>query len=594
MIGGRRVRQDESQQVRDELMTLLLIGHHRQPPDLDVLPTLRHPANRAHWSPRTTSCSPGAYPGVDVDPSRADHLRDRRGHRLYPPGRILERQAVLSDALDGIPSHPAACWSPRRTWSAANHARSSPPAHRHAYLPFSAPTTPMRRLRLRHPLRHPAPGHPHPTRPPPLSRGTHPPRPPTVTFRPHRRRFHHDPPQVTLPKAFAKPYPYCGCMSTDRPAIDVVDDPNDSELEPIELTPQEEEDLNDAESRPTPVIYSGQDFDVDGLVRRLNKEDILIPTFGHSDERISSAGFQRSFVWSRPQMDRFIESLLLGYPIPGIFLVRQADSRYLVLDGQQRLRTLQHFYNGIYAGREFSLQNVGEQFKGVTYRGLREEQRRVLDNAFFQATIVDTDGSSESLEVIYQIFERLNSGGTQLTPHEIRVALYPGSFIDYLEGLNQDESWRLLYGRKSPRVRDQELILRILAFFESAETYSRPLKTFLNRFAAANRKLANLDTDRLTRLFSVTAGLLVLGPGRSALRPRSQQVNAALTEAIFVGLMKRLAADIDSLPDVKKLTDAVSQLIQSEEILGSTVRSTADEESVRTRLRLATEAMAKV
>src|SRR3954451_25051646 len=82
------------------------------------------------------------------------------------------------------------------------------------------------------------------------------------------------------------------------------------------LTLDEIDDLNEAESTVLPVTYSGQDFDVNGFVRRLNSDDILVPTFGHQDHRIASAGFQRSFVWNRPQMDRFIESLLLGYPIP--------------------------------------------------------------------------------------------------------------------------------------------------------------------------------------------------------------------------------------------------------------------------------------
>jgi hypothetical protein len=66
--------------------------------------------------------------------------------------------------------------------------------------------------------------------------------------------------------------------------------------------------------------------------------------------------------------DRFIESLLLGYPIPGIILVQQQDRRYLVLDGQQRLRTLAAFYDGLHAGKEFSLQNVAEEYKGSPTR----------------------------------------------------------------------------------------------------------------------------------------------------------------------------------------------------------------------------------
>jgi hypothetical protein len=97
--------------------------------------------------------------------------------------------------------------------------------------------------------------------------------------------------------------------------------------EPMELIEAEQEDLLEAEPVAHQVTYSGQDFDVEGLVRRMNKNDILVPTFGHDDERITTAGFQRSFVWRRPQMDRFIESLLLGYPIPGSFwCVKQTDA----------------------------------------------------------------------------------------------------------------------------------------------------------------------------------------------------------------------------------------------------------------------------
>lgn len=129
------------------------------------------------------------------------------------------------------------------------------------------------------------------------------------------------------------------------------------------LTTFEENDLFETEATASPVTYSGQDFDINGLVRRLNNEDIVVPSFGHHDERIVSAGFQRGFVWRRPQMDRFIESILLGYPIPGIFLVRQSDRRYLVLDGQQRLKTLQFFHEGEFEGKEFvleMLQSVSE------------------------------------------------------------------------------------------------------------------------------------------------------------------------------------------------------------------------------------------
>lgn len=359
------------------------------------------------------------------------------------------------------------------------------------------------------------------------------------------------------------------------------------------ITVEEEEDLVEAESTATAVNYSGQDFDVIGLVRRLGKKDVLIPSYGHEDDRIISAGFQRSFVWTRPQMDRFIESILLGYPIPGIFLIRQVDRRYLVLDGQQRLKTLEFFHNGLYDGREFSLQNVADQFKGLTYKSLGEDQRRLFDDTFIQATIVASDGTSESLEAIYQIFERLNSGGTQLTPHEIRVALFAGPFIDFLDKMNKDANWRALYGKKSPRLRDQELVLRIIALYINAALYKRPLKAFLNRFVAEHRQDKGDDLETtIGERFRRAAELLATENGADAFRLGGGQINAALTEAVFVGLMRRL--DQGDQVDHVQVGVELRQLRTDQALFTAVSRATADEERVRARLEMTTRAFARV
>ena len=95
------------------------------------------------------------------------------------------------------------------------------------------------------------------------------------------------------------------------------------------------------------LTYFGADFDLSGLVRRLNEGDIVIPRFEPDEASgLSVEGFQRQRVWSAPRMEKFIESLLLGWPIPNIFLVVDPDQRSLVLDRQQRLTTLQAFYGG--------------------------------------------------------------------------------------------------------------------------------------------------------------------------------------------------------------------------------------------------------
>ncbi|MET3922669.1 DUF262 domain-containing protein [Arthrobacter sp. UYEF20] len=230
-----------------------------------------------------------------------------------------------------------------------------------------------------------------------------------------------------------------------RDAETVLDSQDALLDEDSDISEEQLEDESAPDPDPAQVAYSSTDFDVEGLVRRLKRGDIVIPTFGVEvleADPIETARFQRPFVWTKTQMDRFIESLLLGYPIPGVFLVQQTDRRYLVLDGQQRLRTLAAYYHGVVNKKEFALQSVAERFKGLTYESLSSEQRRQIDNTFIQATIVQTQPTVASLDAIYQVFERLNSGGTQLTPHEIRIALYAGDFVEWLTALSESAEWR--------------------------------------------------------------------------------------------------------------------------------------------------------
>jgi hypothetical protein len=106
-----------------------------------------------------------------------------------------------------------------------------------------------------------------------------------------------------------------------------ADEQMDAEL----LREESVEDVNEAAEAlvaAAPLSYFGTDFDVHGLVRRLNDDEILVPNFDPDVPTGSSVeGFQRRFVWQKFQMDRFVESLLLEYPVPGIFLVQQPDKR---------------------------------------------------------------------------------------------------------------------------------------------------------------------------------------------------------------------------------------------------------------------------
>ena len=214
-----------------------------------------------------------------------------------------------------------------------------------------------------------------------------------------------------------------------------------------------------------PFTYSitsyGADYPVDSLVKRMKNKDILVPSFEHEEELEEDVdAFQRGYIWPRSKADRFIESLLLGLPVPGIFLVKEDSGRLLVLDGHQRLRTLHRFYEGTIHGRVYALAGVQERFVGKTYKTLDIEDRRRLDDSIIHATIIKQDEPSEDRSSIYSIFERLNTGGVALQPQEIRMALYHGPFSSLLRKLNTLPEWRELVGPVSRRLKDIELILR--------------------------------------------------------------------------------------------------------------------------------------
>ena len=374
---------------------------------------------------------------------------------------------------------------------------------------------------------------------------------------------------------------------------------NYSHLSPgLDLTSDEIEDLVDAEATSSRVSYSTNDFDVEGLVTRLQRGDVIIPRIGERNLGIETEEFQRGFVWNKKQMDRFIESLLLEFPIPSFFFVKQKDKKYLVLDGQQRLETLRAFYEGYFdvlnkdgalEKQEFSLSNVALAFKSLSYKTLSESQKRTLDSTFLTSVIVTTDDTLESQENIYKIFERLNSGGTSLTAHEIRVALFSGEFIKSLDQLSQFPAWQSLYGKRNPRLRDQELILRILAFYLDYEEYKSPLKSFLNEFAGKYRNY-NLVTpqgaealklEEAVSAFRQSAELLNIAIGSSALRRGTGGgVNSAQTEAIFVGLMRRLRIGEIDIPAIQS---SFERIMSSQEFLNSTDTGTSAAGSVKNR-----------
>lgn len=339
----------------------------------------------------------------------------------------------------------------------------------------------------------------------------------------------------------------------------------------------------------TPHRYAitsfGADYDVDGFVKRLNRGDVFVPAF------------QRDFVWSHREASRFVESLLLGLPVPGVILARESDTnKLLVIDGQQRLRTLQFFYEGHFNPKPddkhqkvFKLVEVQSRYEGATYRSLEQSDRVHLDNSIIHATIVKQDAPQEDDTSIYHIFERLNSGGRKLFPHEIRLATFYGSLIDSLKEWNENRSWRQIFGKRNKRLKDQELILRFLALFEDHKRYRRPMAEFLNIFAKRNRNPGSARLEVLGSRFSRAIETIYGSIGEGAFRTPSV-INAAVFDAVMVGVARRLEAG--GINDNSSLKAAYAELLRDPVFKDATDRATSDNSAVAARIDRATDILA--
>lgn len=204
-------------------------------------------------------------------------------------------------------------------------------------------------------------------------------------------------------------------------------------------------------------------------LRKIEKKEINI----HPD-------FQRSFVWDVKRQSRLIESILIKIPLPAFYLDATDDVRWSVVDGLQRLTTLFRYCReesfGL-VGLEFLKELNGKKFSELPkkYQVIIEDDTQLIFNNLMPGT---------PARAKFTIFSRVNTGGVQLSPQEIRHALNQGRITKLLKGLSASNEF--LYatdGAVDPmRMADQELILRALSFMAfGVEEYERyqDMDTFL-------------------------------------------------------------------------------------------------------------------
>lgn len=221
------------------------------------------------------------------------------------------------------------------------------------------------------------------------------------------------------------------------------------------------------------IINYPADTTLKGFYDQWKSEQLIIPRF------------QRGYVWDIKRASKLIESFLLGLPVPNVFLYkRKNEAGYLIIDGQQRITSIVRYLDQEFDDKRFRLRSVAERFENKSLMDLPDDIRFQLENTVLRAIIIQ-QLSPDDDTAIYKIFERLNTGGINLNPMEVRQSIADTYFIDMLKEVNEDQSWRKILGigRPDKRLKDVELILRVMALRGSYENYEKPMKGYLTSFS---------------------------------------------------------------------------------------------------------------
>ena len=310
------------------------------------------------------------------------------------------------------------------------------------------------------------------------------------------------------------------------------------------------------------ITTSPNDFNVMTLCSFIDSGSVRIP------------GFQRNFVWDMTRASRLIESLILGLPVPQLFLYEQERNKFLVIDGQQRLMSIYYFikqrfprkdkrveirqifdHEGVVPDRvlhddryfqTFNLRLPGHipehenRFKGLNYSTLGE-YRSQLDLRPIRNIVVKQNSPSDDDSSMFEVFNRLNSGGVNIRAQEIRTSMYHSHFYTMLYRINAEKTqWRRLLNSPTPdlNMKDIEILLRGFAMLVDRANYRPSMVRFLNQFS---RKCKANDTEKneyLERLFDSFLDVCADLPESAFMNKRNKRFNIALFEATFAATLK--------------------------------------------------------
>ncbi|MGY5333026.1 DUF262 domain-containing protein [Pseudomonas protegens] len=243
--------------------------------------------------------------------------------------------------------------------------------------------------------------------------------------------------------------------------------------------------------------------------------------------------YQRNYRWSDDKASRFIESIALNIPVPVLYFAEEADGNFSVIDGQQRLASLFRYIkpdeaellypDSILPPLELNGLKLRPDLNKKSYISLERDDRSLIAKRPIRCIVVLNE-SDATLK--FEVFERLNTGSSELTAQEVRNCIYNGSLSRTLKKLSANVKFQEMISLPDASKRnmtDIELILRFFAYRNmTPETqYSDNYTEHLNNFMEENREISSEKIDFYTNLFNKTVETIYqhLGPGVAFRKP---------------------------------------------------------------------------
>lgn len=229
------------------------------------------------------------------------------------------------------------------------------------------------------------------------------------------------------------------------------------------------------------IDYNTRDYSIDFLIQKFRDNEFYIPE-----------EYQRQYIWNSKNKNRFIESIILGLPIPFMFFSDTNDGRCEIIDGAQRTQAMAEFMTGnlVLSGlTKLTLLN------GFSYQDIPPYFRKKFAKTNMRVIVLSDETTSE---IRQEIFNRINTAGQRAKSSEVRRGTYRCKFMDFLENCSNDPKFRSvcpISETSEKRYEQLELVLRFFSFLDHYQEFSHSVDSFINKYIEKNKDTFNKEKE---------------------------------------------------------------------------------------------------